>query len=316
MAFLMGVIYTNCFNITSNAVLQSWQVALCWRLQLAIPLLPSIIQLFFILIGYIPESPHSLILKNRKDTAREVLTLFYEESFVDQLVEERESAIFNKKSELDETKVTWTRKGYIIGFTLAIFQVLTGIASFVTQAGHVMAYTFKQTSIGLYTPVLITISQLIGTFVSVPMLKYFEWRKMTIIGGFSLAFFDAMIGMLLYLYEVPYKGNASAQDYILLMTCIFIMFFMFTFGLTLGSSVWPYISFMMPASAVTVASIINWLLAGISIISFSFVTATMTSPYVMMFIYCGVTFVLSIVFTVISIDIKGLSVRKVQMQLQ
>lgn len=277
--------------------------------------MPSVFQLFFIAVGYIPESPHSLIIKNRKDTAREVLALFYEESFVDQLVEERESAIFNKKSDMEESKVTWSNKGYVIGFLLAILQVLTGIASFVTQAGHVMAYTFKQTSIGLYTPVLITISQLIGTFVSVPMLKYFEWRKMTIIGGFSLAFFDAMVGMLLYLYEQN-TDNKGAQDYILLLTCISIMFFMFTFGMTLGSSVWPYISFMMPSSAMTVASIINWILAGMSIISFSFVTSTMTSPYVMMFIYCGVTFILSIVFSAISINIKGLSVRKVQMQLQ
>jgi hypothetical protein len=54
-----------------------------------------------------------------------------------------------------------------------VLQVLSGIASFVTQAGHVMAYTFNQTEIGLYTPVLITISQLVGTFVSIPMLKYF-----------------------------------------------------------------------------------------------------------------------------------------------
>jgi hypothetical protein len=52
-------------------------------------------------------------------------------------------------------------------------QVLTGIASFVTQAGHVMAFTFKQTYIGLYTPILITIAQLVGTLISVPMLKYF-----------------------------------------------------------------------------------------------------------------------------------------------
>lgn len=56
---------------------------------------------------------------------------------------------------------------------LSIMQVLTGIASFVTQAGHVMGFTFGQSVIGLYTPVLITISQLVGTFVSIPMLKYF-----------------------------------------------------------------------------------------------------------------------------------------------
>jgi hypothetical protein len=194
-------------------------------------------------------------------------------------------------------------------------QVLTGIASFVTQAGHVMAYTFGQTSIGLYTPVLITLSQLVGTFVSIPMLKYFEWRKMTIIGGFTLAFFDGMIGMLLYLYE-QYHGDSASQNYILLLTCICIMAFMFTFGMTLGSSAWPYVSFMMPGKGVAVALVINWLLAGCSIIAFSFVTYVMTSPYVMLFIYCGITFILSIVFSVISIDIKGLSVRKVQMHLQ
>lgn len=321
VAYLIGnVIFTNCFNldtVPSGQSIPTWQYQTFWRVQLAIPLLPSLLQLLFIAVGYIPESPHSLILKNRKDTAREVLALFYEEAFVDQLVEDRESAIFNKKTELDESKITWTTKGYTIGWILAFMQVLTGIASFVTQAGHVLSYTFNQPYIGQYTPILITVSQLIGTFISIPMLKYFEWRKMTIIGGFAIAFFDAMIGMLFYLAE-KYKneGNTSGLNYTTLMTCICVMFFMFTFGMTLGSSVWPYIGFMMPPLAVTVASIVNWLLAGLTIIAFYFVTYSMGSPYVMLFIYCGVTFILSIVFAIISIDIKGLSVRKVQMHLQ
>ena len=100
VSFLMGVVFTNVFDITSTTILAEWQWEVFWRVQLGIPLLPSIFQLFFILIGYIPESPHSLIIKNRKETAREVLSIFYEESFVDQMVEERESAIFNKKSQL------------------------------------------------------------------------------------------------------------------------------------------------------------------------------------------------------------------------
>ena len=99
--------------------------------------------LFFIAIGYIPESPHSLIVKNRKETAREVLALFYEDSFVDQMVEDQESAIFNKKSEMQENKVTWSSRGVTIGFVLSIMQVLSGIASFVTQAGHVISFTFN-----------------------------------------------------------------------------------------------------------------------------------------------------------------------------
>jgi len=94
------------------------------------------------------------------------------------------------------------------------------------------------------------------------------------------------------------------------------MAFMFTFGVTLGSSVWPYIGYMMPSHAVTGALILNWILAGLSIISFSFVTATMGNPWIMLWIYCGVTFALSIVNAVMLVDIKGLSVRKVQLKLQ
>ena len=95
------------------------------------------------------------------------------------------------------------------------------------------------------------------------------------------------------------------------------MAFMFTFGVSLGSSVWPYIGYMMPNSAATGALVLNWLLAGISIISFSFVTSSpMGNPWVMLWIYFAVTFVLSIVNACLLIDIKGLSVKKTQLQLQ
>lgn len=102
----------------------------------------------------------------------------------------------------------------------------------------------------------------------------------------------------------------------LLLTSIGIMGFMFTFGISIGSSVWPYIGMMMTPTGVTLALVINWILAGCSIIAFSFVTAAMGNPYVMMWVYCGVTLVTITIFTFVSVDVKGLSVRKVQMQLQ
>lgn len=54
VSFLMGVVFTNVFDITNNTILAEWQWETFWRVQLGIPLLPSIFQLFFILIGYIP----------------------------------------------------------------------------------------------------------------------------------------------------------------------------------------------------------------------------------------------------------------------
>jgi MFS family permease len=57
VAFLVGVIFTECLGINSlqtGQSLQGWQWETFWRVQLAIPLLPSLIQLLLIAVGYIP----------------------------------------------------------------------------------------------------------------------------------------------------------------------------------------------------------------------------------------------------------------------
>jgi hypothetical protein len=197
---------------------------------------------------------------------------------------------------------------------LSIFQVLTGIASYVTQAGHVMTVALNQPVFGLYTPILLTISQLLGTFISIPMLTYIEWKNLTIIGGFALAIFNALTGLFFYLYDYDYE---TFGEYAITLAMITIMAFMFTFGITVGSSVWPYVSFMMPANAVVVAQVLNWLLAGFSIICFSFninLTAS-KNPWIIIWVYTGITFVFSILNWIFMIDIKGLSVRRAQLEL-
>jgi len=64
----------------------------------------------------------------------------------------------------------WRPKGLYIGFQLVVFQALTGITSYVTQTGHFVAVTLQQPIFGIYTPIVITIAQLIGTFISIPLL--------------------------------------------------------------------------------------------------------------------------------------------------
>jgi uncharacterized membrane protein len=210
--------------------------------------------------------------------------------------------------------VEWTGRGYCQGFTLAIFQVLTGIVTYVTQAGHVMTVSFQQPVFGLYTPILLTISQLIGTLISVPMLKYIEWRYLTIIGGFALAFFNAVTAVFFYLYD---EENSNFQEIAITMAMLCIMAFMFTFGITVGSSVWPYIGYMMPANGVVAAQVLNWFLSGASVVCFSFNTSytATNNPYIIIFVFTGITLLLSVVNWAVMIDVKGLSVRRVQLEL-
>ena len=49
-----------------------------WRVMFGLALIPSVIQLILLLVGYIPESPIYLIEKNQRDEAKESLAAFYE----------------------------------------------------------------------------------------------------------------------------------------------------------------------------------------------------------------------------------------------
>jgi hypothetical protein len=145
------------------------------------------------------------------------------------------------------------------------------------------------------------------------MLKHIEWRYLTIIGGFTLSVFNAITGVFFYLFDTL----GEYQDMCMAISMISIMAFMFTFGITVGSSVWPYVGYMMPSNAVLASQVINWLLSGIGMVCFSFNTYYYTSnnPFIIIFVFSGITFFFSIINSFGMIDIKGLSVRRVQLEL-
>jgi hypothetical protein len=54
----------------------------------------------------------------------------------------------------------------------------------------------------------------------------------------------------------------------MILSMVVIIIYMFTFGLTFGSSVWPYISFLVPTQNIHQALVVNWICAGIAITCF------------------------------------------------
>ena len=185
---------------------------------------------------------------------------------------------------------------------------MTGIASYVTQTGHVIAVALKQPVFGIYTPLVITVAQLVGTFISVPLMQHLEWKSLTLIGGFTCALFNGLIGMFLYFF-IEFE---DFEEYGLTLAVVTILAFMFTFGVTVGSSAWPYASYMMPSGAITVAQVLNWIIAGVSIIAFSVDVNAEGNPIIMIWVYAGVTFIISILNWILMINIQGLNVVQVQ----
>ena len=93
------------------------------------------------------------------------------------------------------------------------------------------------------------------------------------------------------------------------------MALLFTFGITVGSVTWPYASYMMPSGAVMVAQAINLKLSGIVIMFFSVDINLTNSPVFMIWLFAGVTLIFSILNWIFMLNIKGLSVIKVQEKL-
>jgi hypothetical protein len=152
-------------------------------------------------------------------------------------------------------------KALVIGITLAISQQWCGIVSVVTQAGHVISLEFSQydTQIGRYTPIVITLAQLLGTFLSIAVLKKYELKKSIIVGGFGLVFWLMLLGVLFrYMSWEPSIYISFAM----------LNFYMITFGLTYGTVVWPYINLVLSKNSLVFASVLNWICGGLGIIAF------------------------------------------------
>lgn len=121
----------------------SWQSEVNWRVTFGVAAIPCLVQTILILLGFIPESPRSLLQQNRREEAMKVFLEFYPEEKAEELLKDRELSIFEEVNKHEKIHIQWTKKGFYLGFQVAVFQALAGIPSYVTQTGHVIMKTLK-----------------------------------------------------------------------------------------------------------------------------------------------------------------------------
>ena len=78
---------------------------------------------------------------------------------------------------------------------------MTGIAAYVVLTGNIVAVVLNAPVFSIYVPIVITIAQLVGTLISVPLMRFVEWKSLTLVGGFALAFWNGLIGMFIYFFD-------------------------------------------------------------------------------------------------------------------
>jgi hypothetical protein len=95
------------------------------------------------------------------------------------------------------------------------------------------------------------------------------------------------------------------------LTSSVLSIYMFVFGLTLGTVLWPYARLVLPVHMVTEAIILNWICSGVTIVLFEYISQIFHSPYLIFFIFMGVTFLLTSINAFLMINVKGLTKKQI-----
>ena len=144
--------------------------------------------------------------------------------------------------------------------------------------------------------------------MSAPLSQRYDLKKIIIVGGFAVSVLNALTGGFIYLF----MHNESFHLAGLALTTITIWLLLFTFGAAVGSASFKYVSYMMPKSAMLGAQVLNFLLSGGSIIAFSYDLSLSHSPVIVIWIFAGVSFVLSIINSIFLVEVKKKKISDVQ----
>ncbi len=157
----------------------------------------------------------------------------------------------------------------------------------------------------MYAPLLANIVQLIATAFSVLMLAYFGRRTLMLVGNFTLAIFDLIIGAL---FLILYINNWTSAVYIALG---FIMLFMISYGLTIGPVVWLYVPEIIPARFVPPATFMNWFGCSICVIVTPFIIKAAGSSYPVFLFFGAISLLFFIINYFMVVETKGLSLMEI-----
>jgi hypothetical protein len=185
-------------------------------------------------------------------------------------------------------------------------QQLTGINAIVTEAGSIVSpnsSSGQQSSLGLYTPIIINAVQLLATISCVFVLTRVGRKALTLFGNLGLAICDFIIAILfIFINWEPAR----------LIIVIILIIYMIIYGISIGPSVWLYVPEIIPAKIVPLATMMNWFGCSLCVIFTPIaIAANDGNAYPVFFFYGGITTLFFIINVFLMEETKGLTVEQI-----
>lgn len=245
VAGFMIVYFVNYF-ISKSGGSDEWLNTVGWRYMFASELIPA--GLFLILLFFVPDTPRSLMLKNKPDEALSVLNK------VNGVTEGKVILSQITKSLSIKTSGKLLSFGWlviIIGVMLSVFQQFIGINVVLYYAPEIFKKIDPNTDGALLLTIIVGIVNFLFTLIAIKTVDNYGRKPLMMIGA---------AGMAIAMFSLGFVFFAGATGYLALVC---MMFYVASFAMSWGPVTWVLLSEIFPnkirGKAMAVAVAAQWI---------------------------------------------------------
>lgn len=240
----MVVYFVNYF-ISRGGGSDVWLNAVGWRWMFASEVIPA--GLFFVLLFFVPDTPRSLMLKNKPEQALEVLIKINGEEEGNRILSEIKGSVIQTSGKL--LSFGWLI--IIIGIALSVFQQFVGINVVLYYAPEIFKKIDPNTDGALLLTIIVGIVNFLFTIIAVKSVDKYGRKPLMIIGA---------LGMSVAMIALGFVFFSGATGY-LALGCM--MLYVGSFAMSWGPVVWVLLSEIFPnkirGKAMAVAVAAQWI---------------------------------------------------------
>jgi len=240
----MVVYFVNYF-ISRGGGSDAWLNEVGWRWMFASEVIPA--GLFLSLLFFVPDTPRSLMLKNKPEEALDVLIKVNGEAEGKKILAEIENSVVETSGKL----LSYGWGIIIIGIALSVFQQIVGINVVLYYAPEIFKSIDPNTDGALLLTIIVGIVNFLFTIIAVKTVDKYGRKPLMVIGA---------MGMAVAMFALGFVFFSGATGY-LALGCM--MLYVASFALSWGPVVWVLLSEIFPnkirGKAMAVAVAAQWI---------------------------------------------------------
>lgn len=242
---MLVVYFVNYFIAYSHNGNDAWLNSVGWRWMFASEAVPSVF--FLALLFFVPESPRYLVLRDKPESALQILQHVNGSHKAKEVLEEIKSTVFNKSGKLFSYGVGIV----VIGMLLSVFQQFVGINVVLYYAPEIFKNMGAGTNGALLETIIVGIINLSFTVLAILTVDKFGRKPLQIFGAAAMAFFMFGLGISFYFHHLGVGA------------LIFILGYVASFAISWGPVTWVLLSEIFPnrirGKAMAVAVAVQWI---------------------------------------------------------